>query len=114
MTSKLSGVITDIFRPEFIGNFTKRVFWLKQSDRERYPQHWSVELWGEDCKELERYQIGDEVDVDVEIRGKYWQKGDRESVFNTLKVIGMKKAGQTRIPDFIDKTPPTLGDDLPF
>lgn len=114
MKSILKGSITDIFRPEIFNTFSKRVFWLKQSDREQYPQHWSVELHGEDCKELERYNIGDEVEVEVEIRGRYWSKDGKENVFNSLKVIGMKKAGQKSVPPFKEPAPNVDPNDLPF
>lgn len=91
MNAKLVGLITDIFPTETPNpNFVKRVFWVKQPDTERHPQHWEVELHGDDCKRLEGFKIGDKVEVEVEIRGRKWTNPNRsEKIFTSLKATGL-------------------------
>lgn len=91
MNTKLVGLVTDIFPTEAPNpNFAKRVFWLKQPDTERYPQHWEIELHNEDIKRIEGFKIGDRVEVEVEIRGRKWTNPNRkEVIFLSLKATGL-------------------------
>jgi single-stranded DNA-binding protein len=93
MSTILQGFITDIFPFESpTPSFTKRVLWLKQGDRERSPQHWEVEFVGEDGKRLDEYRIGDEVKVEVDIRGRRWDGGTKGMrIFTSLKAVGMSR-----------------------
>lgn len=89
-TVKLNGILTDVFpieRPT--GNFFKKVFWLKEPDTERYPQHWQIELHNDDTKRLDGISVGDRLVVEVEIRGKKYSGGSGEAIYNTLKAVGI-------------------------
>jgi hypothetical protein len=93
ITATLKGIVTDLFPQEAITpNFNKRVFWMKESDRETHPQHWEVELHNDDIKRLAHYQVGDRVEVEVEIRGKKYTKrgGNTEGIIMSLKAVAMK------------------------
>lgn len=105
MTAKLTGILTDVFPVEtFPNGFVKKIFWLKQPDRERYPQHWSIELHNEDTKQLNRVAIGDRLEVEVEIRGRKYFKRDRsEGIVVSLVCVGM------RILDKLDTAPNAAG-----
>lgn len=90
-TIKLIGILTDIFHVETFDKFEKRVFWLKQSDAERYPQHWQLELHNQDVDQLNGMQTGDTLECEVEIRGKKYSKyKDHESIMVTLKCVGIR------------------------
>lgn len=113
MNAKLVGLITDIFPTESPNpNFVKRVFWVKQPDTERYPQHWEIELHNEDVKRVEGFHIGDRVEVEVEIRGRKWTNPHRkEVIFLSLKAVGLLLLGKAEIaPGPVQGYKPTKGD----
>lgn len=96
---KLTGKIKRKFDAQVFGNFEKRVLWLEEeTNNERYPNTWQIELWKEDVKMLDSYEEGDFVTCYVDIRGKLVPKdksrdGD-EWVSNTLKCWNMEKDGK--------------------
>lgn len=90
MTGQLSGVIANIFPEETFGNFTKRVFWLKQINVQ-YPMHYALELWYDDIEALKKFKVGEGVICEVEVRGNKWSKNGREGVMNILKCTGISK-----------------------
>lgn len=91
MITKLTGILTDIFPTEtFPSGFAKRVFWLKQPDTERYPQQWEIELHGQDITQIDRYEVGDRLEAEVEVRGKKWVKTGRQGIVLSLKCIGIR------------------------
>lgn len=90
MTTRLTGILTDVFPIETRPNFTKKVFWIKQPDTERNPQHWELELHGKDTERLRGINIGDFVECEVEVRGRKYKRRDMsEAIFTTLKCVGM-------------------------
>lgn len=104
MTAKLIGILTDVFPTEtFPSGFAKRAFWLKQSDRERYPQQWEIELHGEDVVQIDRHEVGDVLEAEVEVRGKKWVKGGRQGVITSLKCVGLREVEK------LVKKPPAPG-----
>ncbi len=91
----LTGTITDIFREEQVSDkLTKRTFWLIEPDRERYPQHWEIELHNDDCKRLKDFRIGQVVECEVELRGRLYERGIKKFIYNSLKCIGLKAVPQ--------------------
>jgi hypothetical protein len=92
MNVKLTGILTDVFPTEtFPSGFAKRVFWLKQPDVERYPQQWEIELHGQDVTQIDRHEVGDTLEAEVEVRGKKWVKAGRQGVFMSLKCTGLRE-----------------------
>ena len=90
-TIKLIGYLTDVFQVETFPNFAKRVFWLKEPDTERYPNHWELELHTHDINEIGKYEIGDRLECEVEVRGrKYINRRKEESIGLSLKCNGIK------------------------
>lgn len=99
MKATLTGIITDIFPSEVYNSFEKRVFWLKQPDTEQYPQHWAIELWGEeDGKRLNSFAVGDQVIAKVDIRGRKWSKNGRSGCMVSLKCWSLEKVGAQKPP----------------
>lgn len=96
MSTKLIGILTDIFPVETRPNFSKKVFWLKEFNSERFPQHWEIELHGNDLERLKGFEIGDILEAEVEVRGKKWQKNSHpveQKIFLSLKCVGLCKIG---------------------
>ena len=91
MTSKLTGILTDVFPTEITKTVTKKIFWLKQPDTERYPQHWELQLIGMDADRLKGISVGDHLECHVEIRGRKYKRrdGGGEGIFITLKCVGI-------------------------
>lgn len=91
-TIKLTGILTDVFQVEVFPDFTKKVFWLKEPDSERYPQHWSIELHQQDTERLKGIQLGYRLECECEVRGKKYKKRNtnEESIFVTLKCVGIR------------------------
>lgn len=85
----LHGILTDVFPLETFPNFTKRVFWLRQPDTERYPEHWQLELTGDDWKRIDAFKVGDRLDCEVLVRGRKWSKNGKDGVMVSLKCIGI-------------------------
>lgn len=104
MKCTLSGIITDLFAPEIRGNFEKRVFRLKQTDRERYPQHWELEATQGDVNLLDGFKTGDEVTCDVTVMGRAWTKDGRTMIFNTLRCTDIAYFGSASAPKPVPST----------
>lgn len=105
MTTKLRGILTDVFPVETTPNFSKKVFWLKQPDTERYPQHWEIELHGQDIDRLKGVKVGDVLECEVEIRGRKFKRrnGSGDGIFTTLKCVGMELLDKLEAPGFTAK-----------
>ena len=63
---------------------------MKQSDRERFPQHWAIEVHGDAMKYLADFNIADVVEVEVNVLGYHWEKGGREGIILSLKATSLK------------------------
>lgn len=94
MNDPITGTITDIFPAEIYGSFEKRIFWLKETNRQ-YPSHFAFELWQGDVNITDNFKVGQEVTVKFELRGKSWNKNGKAGIINTLKCISMVRAGKT-------------------
>jgi hypothetical protein len=92
--TKITGKIKKIFPTETFGGFEKRIFWL-DDQAEKYANVHSLELWKNDCEMIDNYEVGDVVTCYIDIKGRYWEKGDKEGVINSLKCWNFEKDGQT-------------------
>jgi translation initiation factor IF-3 len=53
---------------------------------EQYPQHISVQFVQDKCDLLNNYQTGDNVKIDINLRGREWTNAQGETVyFNTIQ-----------------------------
>lgn len=104
MITKLTGILTDVFPVESTEKFSKKVFWLKQPDTERYPQHWELELHTADIDRLKGIKLGDRLECEVEIRGrKFKRRAGGEGIFTTLKCTGILILDKLEAPGFTAK-----------
>jgi single-strand DNA-binding protein len=111
--------------------FTKREFVLELADG-KYPQTVLFQLTGDRCANLDSFQVGDEVRLEFNLRGREWKspQGDVK-YFNSLDVWRIESAraqqqqgSRGRRPtggDPFDQSPPRMDeprpgdvDDLPF
>jgi len=92
---------------------------------EQYPQHILVQFVQDKCDLLNGYNIGDNVKIDINLRGREWVNPQGESVyFNTVQgwrigKLDTSKQSPEPIPQETSFTPATdlskeEPDDLPF
>lgn len=90
----LTGLIRNIFPEESFGNpdrpFRKRVVWLTEIGVQ-YPNTWQVEFWNDDGSVLDRFAIGNKVNIHYAVLGKMSSKNGEEKVFNTIRGLKIQK-----------------------
>ena len=101
--------------------FRKREFILEYAENPQYPEFLKFELIQANCDQLDPIQVGDEVSVNFNLKGRKWTdpKGETK-YFNSLQAwrVDKKEGGQR------DEAPPPTqewmkedfsnDDDLPF
>lgn len=106
--------------------FRKRDFVIEDNDA-LYPQKLSFQLVGDKCELMDMFKIGDELDIDFNLKGREWVSPQGETkYFNTLEAWKIWKVGGTQSnkpvgnieanfrEDQINETTIELEDDLPF
>lgn len=94
--------------------FTKREFVVEVSDNPKYPQMVLFELSGDRVNLIDGYQVGEQVEIEFNLRGREWKSPAGElKYFNTLSVWKLKREGQ-RAQSRRDDPPPPYDDDIPF
>lgn len=96
--------------------FKKREFVITDNSSQ-YPQHISFQLTQDKCSLMDNYNIGDELKIYFNLRGREWQTREGETrYFNSLeawKIEGISK--NEAVEDVIGETfSQTPEDDLPF
>ena len=67
--------------------FKKREFVLSDG-HDQYPQTVIFEMTNDKCSLLDKFQVGDEVKIDFQLRGREWQNPQGETkYFNTLSAF---------------------------
>lgn len=80
--------------------FRKREFVLETRANPRYPQYVSLELHGEDCKDLDNVHEGDEVGIEFDVNGRKWTSPEGQTkYFNTLKAWSVTVLKSEQAPD---------------
>jgi hypothetical protein len=129
MAMEATGKLRAIFDTKLVSErFTKREFVLELVDG-KYPQTVLFQLTGDRCANLDSFQVGDEVRLEFNLRGREWKNPQGEvKYFNSLDVwrIEAARERQRRAPsgaeprDFdaaparLDEPRPGDVDDLPF
>lgn len=100
--------------------FRKRDFVITDNSSQ-YPQHISFQLTQDRCGLLDQYNVGDQVKVYFNLRGREWTSPQGEvKYFNTLeawKLEGQSAGAKNSAPEYepmesLGNNTPT--DDLPF
>jgi len=89
--------------------FRKREFVLETAENPRYPQFVQFELTGDRCDDIDSFNLGDEVAVEFQLRGREWHPPDGGDTryFNTLSVwdIVLMQAAENAPPPIAEPTP---------
>ena len=83
----LKGTLKEIFDTQHISDrFTKREFVVEYADNPQYPQYIKFELTQDKVDLIDQYKVGDEVDVQFNVRGRAWTNPQGVTqYFNTLQ-----------------------------
>lgn len=109
-TGKLK-VINDTQRVS--DKFQKRDFVITIGDQ--YPQHVTFQLTQDKVELLNNYQIGDEIKVNYNLRGREWNGPEGVKYFNTLEAWRIESTNATPAPtNVLDANKTNINDDLPF
>lgn len=71
--------------------FQKREFVLTTEASTPYPQHVSFQLTQDKCNLLDQYNIGDEMKIQFNLRGREWNGPQGIKYFNTLEAWRIEK-----------------------
>src|SRR6185503_4748500 len=99
MAMEVTGKLRAIFDTKQVSErFTKREFVLELVDG-KYPQTVLFQLTGDRCASLDQFQIGDEVRLEFNLRGREWRSPQGETkYFNSLDVWRIEPARAARAP----------------
>ena len=97
--------------------FRKREFVIEYAENPQYPEFIKLELIQDNCDNLDGYDEGQMVEVDINVKGRSWKGADGvEKFFNTLQAWRIRKqSGAVNTPP-VAPIPSDEGDesDLPF
>lgn len=96
----LKGKLKEIFDTQQISDrFTKREFVVEYADNPQYPQYVKFELTQDKVDLIDQYKIGDEVDVQFNVRGRAWTSPQGTTqYFNTLQAWRLDAASAAPAP----------------
>lgn len=114
--------------------FQKREFVLTTEANTPYPQHVQFQVTQDKCSVLDSYNVGEEVKIQFNLRGREWNGPEGVKYFNTLEAWRIERAGaasqssskpnaQASTPAATQSAPvasapivssPSAEDDLPF
>jgi len=92
-TIQVTGEIVEIDDVKIISdNFKKREFILKHAPNPEYPDFLKLEVVQNKTDLLDKYKVGQEVEVDINLKGKKWEKGKDSGYFNSLQAWRIQPA----------------------
>ncbi len=124
----IKGKVLEIFPVQQVReSFRKREFVVEYRENGQYSEYLKFELLQDRCDLLNDYKIGEDVEIQFNLKGRVWTNPQGEKVyFNSLQawridklksdsVSGNENQGKPN-PDFnnIDISSPDPTDDLPF
>lgn len=98
---QITGTIVRLFQAQQISEkFKSQKVWIKETTGD-YPNTFEVEFTNNNCAKLDVFAEGQEVVIDINLRGRYWQKDTREGVVTSLNgwKIALVEAGEVSPSD---------------
>jgi len=113
---KLQGKVFAIGETQVMSEkFSKRDLIVEYAENPSYPEFIKVEAFNDKTSILDKFSVGQEVDVDFNLKGKPWtDKAGKTSYFNSLVIWKINSVGglSNNVPAVT--TPAGEEDDLPF
>ena len=103
---QLSARIIEIFETQNISaTFKKREFVLEFIERQ-YPEYIKFEFVQDKCDLLDKYQIGQDVNIEFNLKGRKWENPQGEvKYFNTLQAWRIEAATSESEPPAANQSP---------
>lgn len=115
---EVTGIIKHISDTQRVSEkFQKREFVITTEATTPYPQHVSFQLTQDKCELINNYQIGEEIKIQFNLRGREWNGPQGIKFFNTLECWRIESTNATTAPTNVldaNKTNINNNDDLPF
>lgn len=90
---EVTGILKVKFDTQKVSDrFSKREFVLTTEATSPYPQHVSFQLTQDKCNLLDQYNVGDEMKIQFNLRGREWNGPQGIKYFNTLEAWRIEKA----------------------
>jgi hypothetical protein len=104
----ISGKITEIFETAKVTEtFKKREFVVEYSENPQYPEYIKLELIQEKCELLDKYTVGEDVDISFNLKGRKWTDPQGTvKYFNTLQAWKLDKKSDAAPAD--DTSAPSM------
>lgn len=101
----ITGTIKEIYPEQQVSDkFSKREIVITVADK--YPQHITVQFTQDKCALLDRYMVGDNVIVSVNLRGKQYQGRDGQTrYFNSIEAWKIERTENVPVSDADDIVP---------
>lgn len=118
--STLKGVIYAISDTQQVTeSFKKRELILHERSNPSYPEHIKIEFQQDKTALLDKYMEGQEVEIDINIRGRLWTNPKGEEIcFNTLVGWRIKVLEGSELPEstpsYVDLNQGADDEELPF
>src|SRR3569623_327994 len=94
---KVTGNLLEIQETQQVSDtFKKRSFILEYAENPQYPEYISFELIQDRCDLLDSFQLGQEVEVSFNLKGRKWVNPEGiTKYFNALQAWRIEAAGPT-------------------
>lgn len=73
--------------------FSKREFVITTDTSTQYPQYISMQLTQDKCALLDAYNVGDEIKVSFNLRGREWDGPEGVRYFNSIEAWRVERVG---------------------
>lgn len=124
MGFEITGKLVEKFESvKVTDRFTKRDFVIEQRESagvNEFVEHIKFQLIQDRCDLIDKFQLGDVIRINFNIKGRRWEKDGNVSYFNNLeawKIESQQPAPEVQDsppPHSIEDIPPEPSDDLPF
>ncbi len=96
-------------------SFRVREFVLERDQSGKYPQLVLFQATNDACEKLDELHVGDEIEVEFDLRGRQWTNRDGDiKFFNSLNVWRWDVLKRAAPPAPAPAPSPAVDDDIPF
>jgi single-strand DNA-binding protein len=101
MSLTITGTIKVINATQVVNDkFKKREIVITDNSNTQYPQHIICQLTQDKCSLADQFYVGDEVKVDINLRGREWTSPQGEvKYFNTIEIWKISSTTATKQPE---------------